>query len=185
MRRLVFLALLLALVAGVPAGASTFLAMDQRALIKDSAAVIDGEVLQVHSFWDPKGQIMITEAIVRVTDTVLGNAGSAVVVRTFGGTVEGYTVKVEGFPTFKRGERFLLYIEPERDGAHRIAGYQQGQYRIVPGKDGQEVAIPTLDHGATLLHRDGRQAVHPRSLALESLKNQIRTEAQRLGRTDN
>jgi hypothetical protein len=185
MRRLVFLALLLALVAGIPAQASTFFAMDQRALIKDSMAVIDGEVLQVHSFWDPSGRMMITDAIIRVTDSVMGNAGSAVVVRTFGGTVEGYTVKAEGFPTFKRGERLLLFIEPERDGAHRIAGYQQGQYRIVRGKDGQDVAIPTMDSGATLLTRDGRPAARPSAMALDALKNQVRTEALRLGRIDN
>lgn len=182
MRRLVFLSLLLVLVAGIPAGASTFLNMDQRELVQKSAAVVDGEVLQVHSFWDPKGRIIITEAIVKVSDSVVGNVGSAIVVRTFGGTVEGYTVQAHGFPTFQRGERLLLYLEPERNGAHQVTGYQLGQYRIVRDKAGAEVAVPTFDGAARLITRDGRAAAQPRALALDSLKNQIRTEAQSLGR---
>lgn len=182
MKRMVCLALLLALVAGIPAGASTFLAMNQRELVRDSAAVVDGEVLQVHSFWDPKGRMMITEAIVKVSDSVVGNIGSAIVVRTFGGTVEGYTVEAHGFPTFTRGERLLLFLESERGGAHRVTGYQLGQFRIVRDKNGFDVAVPTLDKGASLINREGRQAPRPRALALETLKNQIRNEALSLGR---
>lgn len=182
MRRLVFLSLLLVLVAGVPVGASTFIEMNQRELVQKSAAVVDAEVLQVHSFWDPKGRMMITEAIVRVSDSVVGNIGSAIVVRTFGGTVEGYTVEAHGFPTFKKGERFLLYLESEQNGAHRVTGYQLGQYRIVRDKNGVDVAVPTFDGEASLVTRDGRQAARPRSLALDALKNQIRAEAQSLGR---
>ncbi len=182
MRRFVFLSLLLVLVAGVPAGASTFLDMNQRELVQGSAAVVEGEVLQVHSFWDAKGRMMITEAIVKVSDSVVGNIGSAVVVRTFGGTVEGYTVEAHGFPTFSRGDRLLLFLESERDGAHRVTGYQLGQYRIVRDKNGLDVAVPTLDKDASLVNREGRQAPRPRALALETLKNQIRNEALSLGR---
>jgi len=182
MRRLIFLSFLLVLVAGIPAGASTFMEMNQRELVQKSAAVVDGEVLQVHSFWDPKGRMMITEAIIKVSDSVVGNIGSAIVVRTFGGTVEGYTVEAHGFPTFKRGERYLLYLEPEKAGAHRVTGYQLGQYRIVRDKNGAEVAVPTFDGDARLVTRNGRQATLPRALALDALKNQIRNEAQSLGR---
>ena len=183
MRRMVFLALLLALVAGIPAGASTFLAMSQRDLVRDSEAVIQGEVLQVHSFWDSQSRIIITEAIIKVEDSVIGNVGSAIVVRTFGGTVEGYTVDAHGFPKFAKGERLLLYVERERDGAHKIAGYQQGQFRIARDKNGLELAVPTFD-GATLVTRDGRQAPRPRAMALDVLKDRIRTEALSLGRIE-
>ena len=182
MRRFVFLSLMLGLVAGVPAGASTFLDMSQRELVQGSAAVVEGEILQVHSFWDSKGRMMITEAIVKVADSVVGNIGSAIVVRTFGGTVEGYTVEAHGFPTFRRGERLLLFLESERDGAHRVTGYQLGQYRIVRDKNGLDVAVPTLDKETSLINREGRQAPRPRALALETLKNQIRNEAASLGR---
>jgi hypothetical protein len=182
MRRFVFLSLMLVLVAGVPAGASTFLDMSQRELVQGSAAVVEGEILQVHSFWDSKGRMMITEAIVKVADSVVGNIGSAIVVRTFGGTVEGYTVEAHGFPTFRRGERLLLFLESERDGAHRVTGYQLGQYRIVRDKNGLDVAVPSLDKETSLINREGRQAPRPRALALETLKNQIRNEAASLGR---
>ena len=182
MRRLVFLALLALMVAGIPAGASTFLVMNQGELIRDSAAVVEGEVLQVHSFWTRSGRIIVTEAIVKVSDPILGEAASAVVVRTFGGTVEGFTVEAHGFPTFRKGERLLLFLEAERDGAHKVAGYQQGQYRVVRDKNGFDVAVPAFDGHASLVTRDGRQAARPKALPLSLLKDQIRTEARRLGR---
>lgn len=184
MRRLVFLALLLALVAGIPVEAGTFLAMSQRELVRGSAAVVEGEVLQVHSFWETSGQIIVTEAIIKVADSVVGDAGSAVVVRTFGGTVEGFTIEAHGFPTFERGERLLLYLEPERDGAHRIAGHQLGQYRIGRDKNGFDMAVPTFDGAAALLTRDGRPAPRPVAVALDALKDQIRAEARGLGRME-
>src|SRR4028118_323709 len=159
MRRLVFLALLALMVAGIPAGASTFLVMNQGELIRDSAAVVEGEVLQVHSFWTRSGRIIVTEAIVKVSDPILGEAASAVVVRTFGGTVEGFTVEAHGFPTFRKGERLLLFLEAERDGAHKVAGYQQGQYRVVRDKNGFDVAVPGL-HGHAPLVTQG-QPQHP------------------------
>lgn len=185
MRRLVLLGLLMVLVAGIPAEASTFLKMSQRELVRDSVAVVEGEVLQVHSFWEPSGRIIVTEAIIKVADSIVGNAGSAVVVRTFGGTVDGFTVEAHGFPGFTRGERLLLFLEAERDGAHRVAGYQQGQFRIARDKNGLQVAIPAFDGHANLVTRDGRQAERPRAIALDTLKNQIRTEATRLGRIEN
>src|SRR4028118_168566 len=182
MRRLVFLALLALMVAGIPAGASTFLVMNQGELIRDSAAVVEGEVLQVHSFWTRSGRIIVTEAIVKVSDPILGEAASAVVVRTFGGTVEGFTVEAHGFPTFRKGERLLLFLEAERDGAHKVAGYQPGQYRGVRDKHGVEGAGAALGGRASLVTRDGRQAARPKALPLSLLKDQIRTEARRLGR---
>lgn len=184
MRRLVSLVLFLVVLSGIPVGASTFLQMGQRDLIRASELVVEGEVLQVHSFWEPSGRIIVTEAIVRVRDAVVGDAPTAVVVRTFGGTVEGFTVEAHGFPTFQRGERLLLFLEPERDGAARIAGYQQGQFRIVEEK-GVEIAVSAVEGDANIVTRDGRPAPRMKAMALATLKDQIRAEARRAGRLEN
>ncbi|HEX9941335.1 MAG TPA: hypothetical protein VGG03_04910 [Thermoanaerobaculia bacterium] len=181
MKRLVSIALLLLLVVAIPVGASTFLRMSQKDLIRDSAAVVQGRVLQVNSFWEKTGRIIVTEALVRVDEAVYGDVPSVVVVRTFGGTVDGFTVEAHGFPKFRVNEQLLLYLEPERDGASRVTGYQQGQFRIVRDKAGVAYAVPTED-GSRIVTPDGRTAAPAKAVRLDALKESIRNEARRAGR---
>jgi hypothetical protein len=103
-------------------------------------------------------------------------------VRTFGGTVNGYTVEAHGFPKFRAGERVLLYLEAEKDGVSRVTGYQQGHYRIVRDKAGVELAVPTLDEGASVITRDGRPMAAAKAMRLDLLKASIRDEGRRAGR---
>jgi len=182
MKRLVSIGVLLLVVAvAIPVGASTFLRMSPREMIQGSSAVVQGEVLKVSSFWDRSGRIIVTEALVQVEEKILGDAPSVVVVRTFGGTVNGYTVEAIGFPKFRAKERLVLYLEAEKDGASRVTGYQQGQYRIIRDQAGVEYAMPTVDDGASIITRDGRPGPLPKAIRLDLLKESIRTEAQRTG----
>jgi hypothetical protein len=183
MKRLVSIGVLLLVVAvAIPGGASTFLRLTPGELIRGSAAVVQGEVLKVSSFWEPSGRIIVSEALVQVEERIFGEAPSVVVVRTFGGTVNGFTVEAHGFPKFQRSERVLLYLEPEKNGASRVTGYQQGHYRIVRDKAGVEIAVPTLDEGAHVITRDGRPAAAAKAVRLDLLKESIRNEARRAGR---
>lgn len=181
MRRLVSMAVLLLMLAGISASASTAVAMSQRDLTQASEAVIQGQVLKIHSFWDPSGRTIVTEALVKVEEVVVGKSPTVVVVRTFGGTVDGFTVEAPGFPTFRRSERVLLFLEPEKEGVSLVAGDQLGHYKLVK-RDGREIAVPALDLGTRLLRKDGRSMARPQPVALETLKDRIRTEAARLGR---
>lgn len=183
MKRLVSMGVLLLLVAAaLPVGASTFLRMTPQQMVRDSAAVVQGEVLKVNSFWDAAGRIIVTEALVQVEEKVFGEAPSVVVVRTFGGTVNGYTVEAHGFPKFQASERVLLYLEAEKGGASRVTGYQQGQFRIVRDKAGVEYAVPTVDEGGSIVTLDGRAAAPAKAVRLDLLKESIRNEARRAGR---
>jgi len=102
------------LLLAVPAGGSTFLHMSRAELAAKASSVVLGNVLSVESFWTKSGRIIVTEAMVEVEDAVLGEAPSVVRVRTFGGTVNGYTVEAHGFPTFAKGERVLLFLEQDK-----------------------------------------------------------------------
>jgi hypothetical protein len=180
MKRLLSIGLLLAM-AAVPVGASTFLKMSQQELIRDSAAVVQGHVIKVSSFWDATGRAVVSEALVRVESKIFGEAPSVVVVRTFGGKVGNFMVEAHGFPKFQVNDHLLLFLEPEQDGATRVAGYQQGQFRVVRDKSGAMLAVPTFE-GATLLTRDGRAAAPAKAIRLDELKQSIRNEARRAGR---
>ena len=181
MKRLLSCGLLLAMAAAVPVGASTFLKMTQKDLVRDSAAVVQGHVLKVSSFWDATGRIVVSEAQVRVESKIFGEAPSVVVVRTFGGKVGNFVVEADGFPKFQVNDHLLLFLEPEQDGVTRVAGYQQGQFRVVQDKSGAMLAVPTFE-GATLLTRNGQTAAPAKAIGLNELKASIRNEARRAGR---
>lgn len=183
MKRLVSGVLLIALVAAVPVAASTFLAMDSMDLAREADAVVQGRVLKVDSFWEPTGTVIVSEAMVEVEEQVFGRTPTVVRVKTFGGEVDGYHVEAHGFPVFAAGERVLLYLEADGEDTMRVTGYQLGHYRLVSGKDGVELAVPTLDEGAHMLAADGTQVPVPRTQPLAELKNQIRAEALQLGKS--
>lgn len=180
-RAVVSVGLLLALAVALPAAASTFLAMDQKALLQHANLVIQGQVLQVNSFWEPEGRLIVSEALVRVEESVVGDAPSVVVVRTFGGTVDGFTVEAHGFPRFRVNERLLLFLGAEKDGAAQVVGYQQGQFRVIRNRAGEEIAVPAVDGGANYLTVDGRPLPRLQSVPLAALKDSIRADVRSLG----
>lgn len=177
-RRILQVGLAILLMA-VPVTASTFVAMDQAELVAASDAVIQGEVLEVYSFWNKEGNAVLTEARILVEEVVAGQAPSEVVVRTFGGRVGDYVLEAHGFPVFQKGQHLLLFLHQGQDASLRVTGYRLGEYRVARGDHGQLVAMPTLEPGIRLLARDGKPAPRPEVVPLETLKSQIRGLAAR------
>lgn len=178
MKKLILsLALAALVVAALPATASTFVAMDRAEMARTSDAVVVGEVTAVHSSWNEDATAIITEAFVKVDETIAGQAPGVVIVRTFGGQVGAVMIEAHGFPKFAEGQRVVLFLEGA-DNVARVVGYQQGQYRVIRRhSDGVEVAVPTVDHGANLLHRDGTPAAAPRALTMNALRDEVRDVA--------
>lgn len=170
----------LALVLAVPAMASTFVAMSPGEMIQQSDAVVVGEVLQVESFRDSSGRAVLSQAMIQVEETLTGSSPTVVIVETFGGTVDSYTVVAHGFPSFTVGERVVVFLDEREDGIAEVVGYRLGQYRLLTNRLGQQVAVPTLEAGVTLVHPDGEEAIRPQALPLSTLKAIIQQEARRL-----
>jgi hypothetical protein len=168
--------------AAPPLQASTFVAMSTSDLVQSSSAVIEGEVVSMESRWTRNRRIIVTDAVVRVWDVLGGKAPEIVHVKTFGGTVNGFTVEASGFPTFTVGERVLLFLEPDTEaGRLRVNGYQQGLYRIVPRPDGIESAVPAVDQDVQLLSASGVRVRPLPAMPLDDLRQLIRAEFARLG----
>ncbi|MDY7094029.1 MAG: hypothetical protein SX243_13760 [Acidobacteriota bacterium] len=175
----------LALVAllALPASASTFVNMSQQEMLQESVAVVQGQILEVTSFWNDERTVIFTEALVQVREEVVGKTDATVVrVRTAGGTVNGYTIEAAGFPQFNRGQNTLLFLQPAEAGVYQVVGYRLGQYRITRDRQGAEMAVPTLEAGVQLLTADGRPAERPRTIQLDELKTQLRAQARRIPR---
>ena len=179
-RRLVLLALTVAALA-LPLGASTFIFTPQRDLVRDASAIVQGKVLSTSSFWNETGQVIVTEAVFQVEERLVGKAPSVIVVRTFGGRVGDFVVEASGFPTFRKGERQLLFLEREKNGHNKVLGYQQGQFRIERDAKGADMARPAVDHGANFV--GGGAPAKVQSLA--ALKSSILRDARALGRATN
>lgn len=171
------------LVLALPAGASTFLAMSREDMVAKADAVVAGRVVEVNSFWNREGTAILTEAVIEVEDSILGKAPSHVRVRTFGGQVGDYKIEAHGFPTFARGEKLLLFLEPKQDGFHKVLAYQQGEFRIRADKSGREIAVPTWEADTVrILKADGKPARVPNAIPLDDFKRQIHETADRVGR---
>lgn len=176
-RRILYVTAVLALALTLPVTASTFLAMDQHQLVASSDAVVQGKVLQVQSFWNAEGTVIVTEAMIQVADVVAGDAPAIVTVRTFGGEVQGFNVKAEGFPTFSEGQNVLLFLGKAADASLRVTGFQQGFYNVQRGADGVELAVPAMDPNLQLLRLDGSLGERPKTMNLEAFKASIRSQA--------
>jgi hypothetical protein len=181
MQRAVWILILALAMSSVPAAASTFLALSREELVEQADAVVAGRVIEVSSFWNAEHTAILTEAVLEVEDSIVGSAPAYVNLRTFGGQVGNYRIEAHGFPTFQMGERLVLFLEPEKDGAQRVLGYQQGQYRIRE-QQGKEMAVPAIDFGARILRPDGTEAPAPKAMLFAEFKQQLRETAGRVGR---
>ncbi|GEM_PF-6157092 len=157
-----------------PFGASTektvvsyaLVAQDAQSLSSDPAVsrVVIGRVKEVR----PAAQIgrdVVTDAVIDVTEHLIGGSETQVVVRGLGGTVGNTTVIAEDFPTFSAGQTVLLFLTRE------------GQ--LVP-LDGSVFTVRGLVQGA--YHIDGPQAVSAlpdRTQSVASLRSMIQSARPR------
>lgn len=162
--------------------ASTFVALTSEQLIVQSDAVIQGRVLSVESRWDDTGRIIISEARIMVSESLVGNAPSIVTVTTPGGEVGDLKVEAAGFPQFAKGEEVILFLK--QDGAmQRIVGHQQGHIEVVKRLDGVTLAVPQQEDGVALLTPSGKAVPVPASVTLDAFKANLRAQAARLGKS--
>jgi hypothetical protein len=188
MKRTLWMLLCGVLALALPAGASTFLAISQDEMVQQAESVVQGRVIDVVSFWNREGTAIMTEAMLEVENTLLGPDRSHVRLVTFGGEVGGMVIEAHGFPTFRKGQRLLLFLEPSRrdeDGAHRVLAYRQGELEIRKDAQGRDWAFPTWEaENVRILKADGTPARVPQAVPLDEFKRRIRESAERAGRIE-
>jgi hypothetical protein len=167
-------ALLLSAALAIPAGASTFLMMDDLDLVAASDAIVVGEVVEQQSFWNAAGTEIVTETTFWVRDVVVGDAPAQVTIRTFGGEVPGLISEAFGEPIFEPGQTQLVMLQKGPAGELRVAGYRQGQYRVVERGDGVAVALPMIGD-AHFVTKTGELAPALSAMPLEALTNHLQT----------
>ena len=179
-------ALLLGLLLPLAAFASTFVALDSAAMIERSERVIEGRVTALESFWNEDGRMVVTEAVIQVSETILGAPTSEVRVRVPGGVVGDFRVEASGFPKLSRGEHVLLFLQSDAAiGANTIVGHQQGHFEVVERLDGVSVAVPQIDEDASLFRPDGTLMRAVQSTELSEFKSRVKSLGRQTGRIVN
>ncbi len=101
-----------------------------RQLGDESSLVVEGKVESTRSYWNASHSKILTEAMVTVASTHKGSDLGAVRVVQLGGVVDNVRMSVAGALSWRVGEEVVLFLEPMRDGSHRVAGFSQGKFRI-------------------------------------------------------
>lgn len=163
------LAGLLAAASATTASASVVEALELSELVARAERVVLGRVVDKRARWDGRGRI-VTDVTLRVQERMKGAPGDTITLTRLGGSIGEVGMKVAGEPSFRVGERRIVFARPGRNGGWRPVGMSQGALPVVDDA-GREVVMPG-GAGLSLVHQHGSQLVpapaallHPRPLA--------------------
>ena len=127
-------ALLRASVAAISVIAPTF-----QELVAEAQTVFVGEVTATQTLWTGTGtqRTIVTNVTFAVESTLKGTGASVRVLRFLGGTVDDQTLRVPGMPTFKVGDRAVLFVTNDVNAISPLVGVMHGRF---PGDEGERRA---------------------------------------------
>lgn len=133
-------ALLLAAALTGPLAATSYVRVTDEALVDESPLAVVARVTAVDRsvvVQGRRGESLVTEYVLEVEDRLKGETpGRVLRMRLPGGvTPDGAGLKIFGLPTFRLGERALLFLEPDGHGAWRPAHLLLGAFREVRAGD--------------------------------------------------
>jgi len=178
--------------AAVPAAAMTVRPATFDQLVDTAAVVFEGEVTENRAARDESGNI-VTYTTFTVRDAVKGSPGATYTIKQVGGTLpaENLTYKVEGVPTFKVGETYVVFLPAQSSrGFSSPVAMSQGRFGVTQRGNGRRVAngrdlgemtrqIPTaqLPPQAAAALRNAPGPVY--ELDIDDFKQLVRTRAGR------
>lgn len=136
-----FLSLLVALVAGVAARATSVVPPSFAELVGGAEAIYRGTVtaVQPRLVAMPDGSSMIeTFVTLAVERTLKGTAQTSVTLELTGGTLNGETVEVSGMPHFTVGARELVFVTGNGTQFCPLVRMMHGRYRVAKDTAGRD-----------------------------------------------
>jgi hypothetical protein len=125
----------------LPAGATSYVMMRDRALADDAPVIADVSVASIAQRY---GRRPVTDYTVDVVELLKGSAPDRLVVRVLGGERgDGTMLQIFGAPRFTKGERAVLFLEPDQDGTYRIEQFLLGAFHEVT-VNGEQLAVRDL-----------------------------------------
>ena len=124
-----FVAAALLATLGGSASATTFIGLNERTLTRAADAIVAGTVERIETVGGPDGAID-TLVTVDVESEYKGRVGRRVTLKQPGGRLGARMLWIAGSPTFRVGERQLLFLSAHRDGTARTTAFGMGQFLL-------------------------------------------------------
>lgn len=185
-RGLGHLALLVVLLLGASAQATTLVRMDLDQLTAAATIVARARCVSTES-QIARGEVW-TLTTFDVLETLKRPAAlpSRITVRLIGGRAGHVLSKVEGVPHFVPGEEVYLFLEPNRFGEFTVTSWAQGTFRVRRYGPKQEKFV-TQDLGGLAVFDPATRSVREggvRSLPLPEFRRRVSEAVERLRRKE-
>lgn len=131
-RRLLLLTVVATVAAAGVARSTTVIPPSFEALVAGANTIFVGEVMNRRSEWDvtPSGRNIVTLVTFRVEDVWKGNLGAVTQLEFMGGEIGDLGMTVHGMPTFRMGQRDVLFVSREPKKISPLVGLMYGRMRI-------------------------------------------------------
>jgi hypothetical protein len=131
MQRLLPLSLICTLLFGSVASSTTVIPPSFDALVSGASTIFVGEVIGQDAIWvsTRQGRAIKTLVTFRVEDVWKGASGAVTRLEFLGGTIGDTTMEVIGMPTFRVGQRSVLFVASARH-VSPLVGFMHGRMRV-------------------------------------------------------
>jgi hypothetical protein len=145
------LALVLTVLAVVPASATTLIRSGLDQLTAANESVVYGRVLDIHSYWNADHTMIMTDVRVSASQVLKGDRAAREITFTLlGGTVGEITTLIIGGPELVPGSDYVLFLNRERlHGDQQVLTVRdlvQGAFEIADIGAGRRVYSQALNH---------------------------------------
>jgi hypothetical protein len=161
MRRSAF-AVLLALLFAASTDATTLAPLSFDQLVKESAAVVYGRVVDVRSQWTADRRFIESVVSIEILKGLKGGARDSVQFTVPGGQVGRYRNVIPGAPVFAEGELGVFFLTAHGAKLPVTTGLTQGVYRVQrDALSGDLVVMPPVIEAGRIVRGDVRRKPAP------------------------
>ena len=127
LRRLLPLSLICTLSMAGVARSTTVIPPTFEYLVANAGTIFVGEAMDVRARWiaTAQGRGIMTDVTFKVEELWKGRLGGVL-----GGTIDGVTMEVVGMPTFKEGQRSVLFVSDQVRTISPLVSFWHGRMRV-------------------------------------------------------
>jgi hypothetical protein len=101
-------------------------------LVDRARTIFVGEAIDTRAIWEstPQGRSIVTQVTFKVDDVWKGSVGAVTRLEFLGGTIGDVTLDVSGVPSFRVGQRDVLFVSGDSLTVSPLVGFMYGRLRV-------------------------------------------------------